>query len=839
MEYPRTTATVETLPNGLTVIIDPDPSVPVVSAQWWVETGSIHEDRHLGCGISHFLEHMVFKGTKDFSGSELAEVVQAAGGHWNAYTSFDRTVYYIDGPSDSLPLFLKCLAGMVLSPTLPEDEFGREQDVIRREIDMGLDDPDHAAMRLMFSGAFRADPRRHPVIGHRHRFDALTHDDLTGYHRARYTTDRSFVVVSGDVDADRVKFLLEELTAGARVGAGREPWVPRDDPQAGPRQLRETFALPHTRLSAVWKVPPLEDARTPAFEVLAAVLGQGRSSRLHRRLREELGLALEISSFVWNTPGREGLFGVSADCETPKTSDLIEAICGQVALLGSDDLREEAAKAKRRILAAQFRSLVTASGRASDLASNWHEARDLDFTRSHVEAVMAVDVDGLHEAARMLTERTRTLGILDPLESPAPVRHAKGRRSSSGVRTHTLANGVRVALLPDARVPLVHLQAAAMAGLPSESAGTNGINQLLASCLPKGTATRDAETIALTLESLGASASASAGNNALLAQAAGLAPDFSTIADVWCEMLTAPSFPADAVEREKQSQLAAVREARTEPLHAAFQQLRRAIFGGSGQGLDLLGSEDSLAALTRGDLAAHHARHFPCGNITVAVSGDFDAPAVIDALEGGLAGLPAGTRWTGPPTMLKPGGEHIVRLPKKQAVLCVGFPGAAATDENRHALGMLNEYAADMAGPLFTRIREELGLAYQVGATQFHGGDTGLFTFYLATSPGQIDLAREELMKQIAAIAAAGIPDDVFDRVRATVLSGLALRGQSPAHMARHAVIDMLFGLPADHHRALPDIMRVLDPATVREVAAKTFTVAPTVAMVLPEATDL
>ncbi|MGC4015654.1 MAG: pitrilysin family protein [Luteolibacter sp.] len=148
MEYPVVTATSETLPNGLSLILDPDPSAPVVSAQIWVETGSMHEGDRLGSGISHFLEHMVFKGTRDYDGETLANTVQAAGGHWNAYTSFDRTVYYIDGPSSSLPEFLKILTGLVFFPTLPEAEFEKEKDVIRREIDMGLDDPDNVASRL-------------------------------------------------------------------------------------------------------------------------------------------------------------------------------------------------------------------------------------------------------------------------------------------------------------------------------------------------------------------------------------------------------------------------------------------------------------------------------------------------------------------------------------------------------------------------------------------------------------------------------------------------------------------------------------------------------------------
>ncbi len=109
MEYPLTNATRHTLPNGLTLILDPDPTAPVISVQAWVATGSIHENNLLGTGLSHFLEHMVFKGTRDYSSEGLAQAVQAGGGHWNAYTTFDRTVYYIDGPSHSLETFLKCL----------------------------------------------------------------------------------------------------------------------------------------------------------------------------------------------------------------------------------------------------------------------------------------------------------------------------------------------------------------------------------------------------------------------------------------------------------------------------------------------------------------------------------------------------------------------------------------------------------------------------------------------------------------------------------------------------------------------------------------------------------
>jgi zinc protease len=835
MEYPAVTATVETLPNGLTLILDPDASAPVVSAQLWVETGSLHEDDLLGSGVSHFLEHMVFKGTRDHDCEALANTVQAAGGHWNAYTSFDRTVYYIDGPASSLDVFLQTLTGLVFYPLLPEAEFAKEQDVIRREIDMGLDDPDNVASRLLFSTAFSHDPRRHPVIGHRHLFDALKYEDLRRYHASRYTPDRAFAVISGDFDPVVAREQLLALTGELPLGGGRDPHLPADPPQLGTRRARATFGVPSSRLTMAWKIPPLAHPDAAAYDVLATLLGRGRSARLYRRLRQEQELALEISAWSWNSPAREGLFGVSAEV-TPENRDaLVEGILAELAAVPSGALDDELTKAKRQIAASQFRSLTSASGRAADLASNWHEARDLDFTRRYLAAIQAVTAADLRRLAATLTEDRMTLTLLDPEDAPPPIRTAKRARAREDIQTQTLENGVTLAFLPDRRVPLLHLQAAVRSGLPSESAATNGINQLLAATLPQGTVRHSGEELALALESLGASIGAGAGNNALLVQTSGLAPDFNTLAEVLAEVIQTPSLHSDAIAREKASQRTGIEEALEDPLHAGLRELRRAVFGDRTYGLEAIGSLAGLDSLDRLALTAHHRLHFTGRNLILAIAGDFDPIAASDAFSSLLADLPSGEPWTQPASFAQPGADLTFHLPKKQAVLAIGFPGADARAEDRHVLSMLQEYCTDMAGPLFTRIREDLGLAYQVGATQFLGHDTGLFTFYLATSPQQAELARHELLGEIAKIASHGIPDDAFERVRSTVLSGLAIQQQSLASTARQTALDLMFGHPADQHRRLPAIFSALTPEAVRETAARIFGVQPTVVTVLPE----
>src|SRR4051812_10218569 len=177
------------LPNGLTLILKRDTSAALASVQVWVKTGSVHENAQLGAGLSHYLEHMLFKGTARRAGRGISATVQGHGGYINAYTTFDRTVYYIDLPSEHTAVAIDLLADAVLHSTLPADEAAKEKDVILREIAMTKDDPDNRLWDTVFSTAFREHPYRQPIIGHRDVFSAVTRDDLATYYQARYVSN--------------------------------------------------------------------------------------------------------------------------------------------------------------------------------------------------------------------------------------------------------------------------------------------------------------------------------------------------------------------------------------------------------------------------------------------------------------------------------------------------------------------------------------------------------------------------------------------------------------------------------------------------------------------------
>src|SRR3954449_8670107 len=231
--FPPSTAQKRVLPNGLTIIVQEDRSAPVASVQAWCGTGSVDENQHLGAGLSRILEHMLFKGTKTNPASAITRKVQDVGGYINAYTSFDRTVYWIDVPKDGVAVALEVLSDTMMNSTLPVEEYAKEQEVIRREFAMGMDDPDRMAGQLLFATAYQRHPYRLPVIGLIDIFNQLTRDDVLRYYRARYVPNNLTFIVVGDVNADAVYKQLGDFFLDHPAQSLRPVFIPNEPPQLG------------------------------------------------------------------------------------------------------------------------------------------------------------------------------------------------------------------------------------------------------------------------------------------------------------------------------------------------------------------------------------------------------------------------------------------------------------------------------------------------------------------------------------------------------------------------------------------------------------------------------
>ena len=808
-----------------------DHSAPVASVQAWVGTGSIDEDEHLGAGLSHILEHMLFKGTRTRPANAIAQAVQDVGGYINAYTSFDRTVYWIDVPKAGVTAAVDVLADAVMNSTLPAEEYAKEQEVIRREFAMGFDDPDRMAGQLLFATAYSRHPYRLPVIGLLDVFNQLTRDDVLRYYKARYVPNNITFIIVGDVDAEELHRQIGELFKPYPAKSLKPVFIPDEPQQLGRREVHEEFATELTRLSLAWHIPAVTHPDVPALDLLSTILGSGRSSRLYRRVREEAGLAFGISAFSY-TAGQPGIFGVDATAEPDKreaAQDLILQIVEETkqARVNAEELN----KAKKITLSHQLSSLTTMRGQASDIGSNWSFTRNLNFSRDYLEAVQKVTLGDVQRVAQQyLADGNLTIISLNPKGALAGGSKARSIAAAGEIQKIELSNGLRLLVREDRRLPLVAITAVFRGGLLAETPETNGITRLMAKTLLKGTKRRTAEEIADTIEAVGGNIGSDAGNNSFSVSLDVTEPDLALGIDLLSDVLLNATMPEKAVAREKEVQLAAITEEEEHLTTVARNILREALFADHPYALRSKGSAEAVARLSQEDLLAFRDQHVVARNGVISVFGNVKAAEVRQLFEERLGALNPGTLAltdAKPSTPVRKTIEVESVKEKAQGVLMVGYRGADLFSKDRYALELIDEASSDLGSRFFVRIREQMGLAYYVGASQMQGLVPGLFAFYLGTDPLKLTPVKTALLDEIRKLATEGLTKEELARAKKKLIGQQQIANQSNDSLGYLTALDELYGLGFDYYKELELEVNAISLEDVKAVAAKYFSEQP------------
>ena len=825
--FPPSTAQKWDLPNGLTVIVQEDHSAPVASVQAWCATGSIDEDQHLGAGLSHILEHMLFKGTKTRSTNAIAQKIQDVGGYINAYTSFDHTVFLADVPKDGVATALDILADAMMNSTLPPVEYAKEQEVIRREFAMGLDDPDRMASLLLFATAYQRHPYRFPVIGDIEIYNQLTQEQVTGYYKTRYVPNNLTFVVVGDVDANKVRQQLADFFKAYPEKSLKPVFIPGEPPQLGRREVHQEFPTELTHLALAWHIPEVTNPDVPALDLLSTILGDGRSSRLYRRVREEAGLAYRISAFSY-TPGDPGLFGIDAILDPKKreaTERLVLRILDEVKQSGVT--AEELMKAKKISLSHHLGALTTMRGQASDLGSNWLLTRNLNFSRDYLDAVQKVTLDDIKRVtAHYLTNENLTVISLNPKGSVLAKAEAAKPISAGEVQKFELSNGLRLLVREDTRLPLVAMGAIFRGGLLAETPQTNGITRLMAKVLLKGTKTRTAEQIADQIEAVGGSISSEASNNSFNVSLGVTKPDVKLGVELLSDVLLNATMPEKAIAREKEIQIAAIKQEEEQLTTVARNILRQALFTRHPYALRVNGSVDSVQGLNQKNLLEFRDRYVVAKNGVIFVFGDVKASEVKQLFEQALGGMRPGTlaltdAHPAPPLSKTEAVES--RKDKAQGVIMVGYRGADVFSPDRYALQLIDEASSDLGSRFFVRIREQMGLAYYVGASQMEGLVPGLFAFYLGTDPQKIEPVKTALLDEIRKLATDGLTNEELARAKKRLIGQQEIANQSNDSFGYQCALDELYGLGFNYYKSLQHNVDAVTLDDIKRVAAKYF----------------
>jgi zinc protease len=439
--------------------------------------------------------------------------------------------------------------------------------------------------------------------------------------------------------------------------------------------------------------------------------------------------------------------------------------------------------------------------------------------------------------ATYLLERNQTVVSLNPQGTLKPRQAPMVAVTAGEIQKFELANGLRLLVREDHRLPLVSLNAAFKAGLLAETAANNGLTRLLSKTLLKGTKNRTAGQIADEIEDLGGVIGSDAGNNSISVSARVMQPDFRAGLSILADVLANATMPEKAVSREKEAQFAAIKAEEEEMTVVARNLLRKEIFGTHPYGLRASGTPESVASLTPDALREFRDRHLVGRNGVIAIFGDVQTEEVRALVEEYLGNLPAGspalTDLAAPPAVLASREVEALKE-KEQAVLMVGFSGTDLFSADNAAMEIIDEACSDLGSRLFLRIREEMGLAYFVGSSHMSGLARGMFGFYLGTAPEKLAEVKQALHEEIAKLAQDGLTPEELARAREKSIGQQEIRNQSNQAFAFQAALNELYDLGYNYHLEQRRQITELTVEQVRAVARKYFSQPAITAIVRP-----
>jgi zinc protease len=408
------------LPNGLKVLLKEEHKSPVVTFQIWYRVGARNE--RLGkTGLSHVLEHMMFKGSKKYGPKQFSQVVQRNGGNDNAFTSKEYTAYFENFAADRLEIAMDLEADRMQNLLLDPKDFLSERDVVKEERRMRYeDDPTNTMVEQMMATAFAAHPYQWPVIGWMADLGNLTRDDLYQHYRTYYAPNNATIVVVGDFDTRKVLALVQRYFGGIPRG----PEVPKVG-AAEPKQLGEKRIVvkQEAELPAIYagyKVPTIKHPDAYALNVLQGILSSGKSSRLYKTLVYEKQIALYAGGDYEDVSADPHLFYVYAGVMPGKSTDEVEkALYAEIERLKNEPVAdEELQKAKNQAEASFVMSQDSVFYQAM-LLGQFETVAEWRIYARYLDNIRAVKKEDIQRVAReYFTEDNRTVGILVPVKKP-------------------------------------------------------------------------------------------------------------------------------------------------------------------------------------------------------------------------------------------------------------------------------------------------------------------------------------------------------------------------------------------------------------------------------------
>ncbi|MFQ5894404.1 MAG: M16 family metallopeptidase [Nitrospinota bacterium] len=828
------------LSNGLTVILLPDGLSPVTALSLWVRVGSRCE-RPEEAGLSHFIEHMLFKGTPRRGVGVLAREAESAGGDINAFTTPDYTSIYLTVKAENVGLGLDLLSDAVLHPKFDPAEVALEREVILEEIHRQDDDPALRVESLLFATCYRRHPYRRPVVGFPRTVRGFEAERVRRFFRRWYRPANMVLALAGPLDPKETLRKVRRL-----LGRAPSPPGPSLRPPVEPPQRRLRVALRRRRaalvhLDCAFHIPAFAHPDAPALGVLASLLGGGDAARLHRVLKEERGLVHGVGTSALDTAD-PGLFVVGATLDAPALPDALRGIreVGE-SLERGEIASEELGRAKLAIESDLLFRRETAQSRAHMAAFFETMGGAWGGEEGFLARVQAVGPQDLRRVVRAyLRPSNLTVAALLPEEAPArltpealrrailglrlPPLPARRVRERCGTRRICFQNGLVALVRPNGVAPTVAIRAVYLGGSRAEPPTWGGVCRLVSELLVRGSERLRAHEVARRAEALGGSLEPFSGRNSWGLAAEFLSQHLEEGLALVADLLRAPSLSAQEVGKVRRDMLADLRREEEDLGRCAYNLFLQTLYGPHPYGRNVLGTQESLRRLGRREALSFWRRHGLPANLALAVAGEVDpgaAERAIARLLGDWRGHPHRPPRPRPLPPLRGRTASLSMDGGNQTHLVLGFPGAPLKARDRYPLEVLSTLLSSQGGSLFLELRDRRGLAYAVSAFYEPGLDPGPFGIYLAISPGRREEAIRVVEREVERVRRGRVPGEEVERAKEFLLGAFLANRQRNAALAADLAFHERYSLGFEREALYPKEVASVGKRELAEVARR------------------
>ena len=828
------------LDNGQTVIIKEVHDNPIVTIDTWIKTGSINENDKNN-GVAHFLEHLFFKGTTKHPTGEFDRILESKGAQTNAATSKDFTHYYITLPSKYFETAIDLHADMLMNPLIPRKELEKERKVVIEEIAKTNDNPENKLYENMVQSFYINHPYKRKVIGKKEIIENISREEIFNFYNSWYNPSNMITVVVGDIDTTQALDLIKKNFNRPEAKNCKNPKYKSDKNIEKQIEITAKDKVKNGYMLIGFRGVPQENrADSYALDVLATILGDGRTSKLYQAVKEQKQLAYSISAGHASMKD-DSLVFVRANF-TPENKDKVKkAIFDEITKVRNGNIDEqEISTAKNIIERDTFYARESTSNIANELGYTTLVYGDAKYYDEYIDNIKKVTkADLIRVAKKYLNPNHAVISIMLPDTAPeenikkiSNVAHPKPVviKKEKNITQYKLSNNLNLIINHNTLNDIVAMEIYAKGGnFIEKKAGTGTIT---ASVMMKGTKKYSQIDLSQTMEQNGIKIVPANGSDYFSISVKTTKNDLPLTFDLLNEVVNNATLDKNEIERIKTEKIYAIQQNRDTPSSVAFEEFKTAIWANTPYGVTGKVMEKTIPTINKNDVEEFYNTVFYPENLVISINGNVNDEEIIKNIEQ----IFCTKKYTNAKKFeysnyknkfLPLSATKNVKKEKdvEAAWILMGWlTDGVQNKKDIAALQVIDSIlGGGMSSRLFSNLRGEQGLAYQVGSSFAANVNQGVFAVYIGTNPETALHSKNELLKQINLLKKEFVSDKELQEAKDKILGNFVLSQETNMEKAYTLGWFELSSRGFDYINEFPKLIECVTPTEVIRVANKYF----------------